>query len=73
MKATRDSADEIGALLPEYFAECVKRNIFSVRVIHGKGTGTLREGVQRLLEKTPGVGGMAVARRRGERRLGREG
>ena len=26
-----------------------------VRVIHGKGTGTLREGVHRLLEKLPEV------------------
>ena len=48
-------ADEIGALLPEYFAECRKKNIIAVRVIHGKDTGALREGVHRLLEKTPGV------------------
>lgn len=48
-------ADEIGDLLPEYFSECRKRNILSVRVIHGKGTGTLREGVHRLLEKMPGI------------------
>ncbi|MEI6535245.1 MAG: Smr/MutS family protein [Verrucomicrobiaceae bacterium] len=48
-------ADEIGDLLPEYFAECRKRNFLAVRVIHGKGTGTLREGVHRLLEKMPGI------------------
>jgi len=46
---------EIGDLLPEYFAECRKNGIFSVRVIHGKGTGTLREGVHRILERLPEV------------------
>jgi DNA-nicking Smr family endonuclease len=48
-------ADEIDDLLPEYFSECRKRNILAVRVIHGKGTGTLREGVHRLLEQMPGI------------------
>ncbi|MEY4483960.1 MAG: hypothetical protein RL693_1412 [Verrucomicrobiota bacterium] len=47
--------NEIGELLPDYFAECRKRGILTVRVIHGKGTGTLREGVHRLLEKIPEV------------------
>jgi DNA-nicking Smr family endonuclease len=46
---------EVAELLPEYFAECRKRGILTVRVIHGKGTGTLREGVHRLLEKMPEV------------------
>ena len=42
---------DLGSLLPDYFAECQKRGILSVRVIHGKGTGALREGVHRLLPK----------------------
>lgn len=46
---------EVRSLLPEYFAECRKRGIMSVRVVHGKGTGSLREGVHRLLEKMPEV------------------
>ena len=46
---------DIGELLPGYFEECRKRGILSVRVIHGKGTGALREGVHRVLEKLPGV------------------
>ncbi len=46
---------EIGELLPAYFEECCKRGILSVRVIHGKGSGTLREGVHRLLERLPEV------------------
>ncbi|MDB6074538.1 MAG: mismatch repair protein MutS [Verrucomicrobiaceae bacterium] len=46
---------DIGDLLPDYFEECRKRGILSVRIIHGKGTGALREGVHRVLEKLPGM------------------
>ena len=46
---------EIGELLPEYFLECQRLGIRGVRVIHGKGTGTLRESVHALLRKLPGV------------------
>jgi DNA-nicking Smr family endonuclease len=48
-------ATDVPELLPEYFSECQKRGILTVRVVHGKGTGTLREGVHRLLEKMPEV------------------
>lgn len=47
--------NEIGSLLPEYFRECRRRGILNVRVIHGKGRGTLREGVHRLLKRRPEV------------------
>ncbi|BCX49294.1 DNA mismatch repair protein mutS [Haloferula helveola] len=46
---------EIGELIPEYLAECRREGIRSVRVIHGKGTGTLREGVHALLRRMPEV------------------
>ena len=46
---------EIGELLPEYFGECQRAGIRGVRVIHGKGTGTLRESVHSLLRKLPEV------------------
>ncbi|MGB1130580.1 MAG: Smr/MutS family protein [Haloferula sp.] len=46
---------EIGELLPEYFSECLHEGITSVRVIHGKGTGALREGVHALLRRLPEV------------------
>jgi DNA-nicking Smr family endonuclease len=46
---------EVGELLPEYFRVCREKEIFRVRVIHGKGTGALREGVHRLLRKLPEV------------------
>lgn len=47
--------NELGDLLPEYFHECLSHGIRSVRVIHGKGTGTLREGVHTLLRRLPEV------------------
>lgn len=46
---------EIASLLEDYFAECVRAGIFSVRVVHGKGTGTLRETVHALLRRSPRV------------------
>ncbi len=46
---------EIGELLPEYFEECRRLGIRGVRVIHGKGSGALREGVHALLRRLPEV------------------
>ena len=40
---------EVGDLLEDYLGECRKLGILSVRVIHGKGTGTLRTGVHEKL------------------------
>jgi DNA-nicking Smr family endonuclease len=46
---------EVAELLPEYFAECLEEGITTVRVIHGKGTGALRERVHILLGRLPEV------------------
>lgn len=46
---------EIPDLLDDYFAECIRADIFSVRVIHGKGKGILKNRVQGLLSKNPMV------------------
>ncbi len=51
---------EIAALLEDYFAECRRRGIFRVRVVHGKGTGTLRTTVQSRLRQMPGVASFAT-------------
>jgi DNA-nicking Smr family endonuclease len=40
---------DLGELLPAYFEQCKAHGILQVRVIHGKGSGALREGVHRLL------------------------
>lgn len=44
---------EVTRLLDDYFAECIKRGIFRVRVVHGKGTGTLRTTVHAQLRRSP--------------------
>lgn len=52
---------EVATLLEDYFAECRARGILHVRVIHGKGTGTLRETVHARLRAMPGVAGFQAA------------
>lgn len=44
---------EIKELVPEYLSACREKGIYSVRIIHGKGTGTLRRTVQSILTKSP--------------------
>jgi len=44
---------EVKELLADYLSECRRRGIFQVRIIHGKGTGALRETVHHFLEKMP--------------------
>ena len=41
-------------LLPAWFEECRARGILTVRVIHGKGSGSLRTGVHALLPRLAG-------------------
>lgn len=52
---------EVTRLLDDYFAECLKRDIGRVRVIHGKGTGTLRELVHAHLRRSTHVMDFTVA------------
>ncbi len=46
---------EIASLLEDYFAECRRRGLNRVRVIHGKGIGTLRATVEAQLRRSPVV------------------
>lgn len=46
---------EIPDLFDDYFAACIEEQIYSVRVIHGKGKGILKKRVQELLKKNPMV------------------
>ena len=46
---------DIADLLENYFDECIKADIFSVRVIHGKGKGIQKRQVHRNLQKNPRV------------------
>ena len=42
---------DLKELIPDYLASCMEKGIFQVRIIHGKGTGTLRRTVIALLAK----------------------
>jgi DNA-nicking Smr family endonuclease len=44
---------ETSRVLAAYLEACREKGIVSVRVIHGKGTGTLRETVQAFLRYSP--------------------
>jgi DNA-nicking Smr family endonuclease len=46
---------DVPNLLDDYFTACAASGIFSVRVIHGKGSGMLKKRVQGILTKHPMV------------------
>lgn len=46
---------DLGELIPAYLDACAERGIREVRIVHGKGTGTLRTTVQALLRRSPRV------------------
>lgn len=47
--------DEVKDLVPEYLAACRERGILQVRIVHGKGIGTLRRIVHSTLNTLPYV------------------
>jgi DNA-nicking Smr family endonuclease len=46
---------EVPELLEDYFSECIKAGIYSVRIIHGKGKGIQKKRVRALLRRNPMV------------------
>ena len=46
---------DIPDLLVDYFEACIDADIYSVRIVHGKGRGVLKKRVQELLKKNPMV------------------
>jgi DNA-nicking Smr family endonuclease len=46
---------DVKSLVPEYLRTCREKGILQVRIIHGKGTGTLRRTVQSVLDRCDGV------------------
>ncbi|GAB4326385.1 MAG: hypothetical protein Kow0074_20890 [Candidatus Zixiibacteriota bacterium] len=44
---------DVKSLVPDYIEECRRRGITRLRIIHGKGTGTLRRIVHGILESHP--------------------
>jgi DNA-nicking Smr family endonuclease len=47
--------NETKDVLLEYIAECLKRDILAIRVVHGKGIGVQREIVRSVLSTHPNV------------------
>lgn len=43
---------DLGELLPAYLSECRARGLRRVRIVHGKGTGTLRATVHAQLRRS---------------------
>jgi DNA-nicking Smr family endonuclease len=52
---------EVADLIASYLAECQARGILRVRIIHGKGLGSLRRTVHALLGRHPDVISFALA------------
>jgi len=48
---------ETRRVLEAYFEACREKGILTVRVIHGKGTGTRKETVHTFLRRSPFVAG----------------
>ena len=46
---------EIKDLVPEYLQACRERGILSLRIVHGKGDGTLKRMVHAILKRTQAV------------------
>jgi len=51
---------DVPSLLDEYLAECRRHGLRRVRIVHGKGTGTLRATVHARLRQMPGIAGITT-------------
>jgi len=57
---------DLGELIPAYLAACHERGLREIRIVHGKGTGTLRTTVHVLLQRSP----LVLSYRLGDERTG---
>jgi len=57
--------EEVKHLVPDYIAQCRKLGIMQIRIVHGKGTGALRETVHSLLAGLPEVDSFKLADEQG--------
>lgn len=53
--------EELGSLIPEYIDACRDEQIYRLRIIHGKGTGSVRRSVHALLDRNPHVKSYSLA------------
>lgn len=49
------SPGDVKTLVPDYLEACKEKGIQEARIIHGKGTGSLRRTVHAILDKLPYV------------------
>jgi dsDNA-specific endonuclease/ATPase MutS2 len=52
---------DVKPLLRDYIAECSRRGMLEIRIVHGKGTGALRETVHSVLRRLPEVASFRLA------------
>jgi DNA-nicking Smr family endonuclease len=52
---------DVKDLVPDYLEACREKGILHVRIVHGKGVGSLRRTVHAVLERTPGIAGYRLA------------
>jgi dsDNA-specific endonuclease/ATPase MutS2 len=55
------SPKDLSTLIDEYIDACLEKKIYSIRIIHGKGTGNIRRSVHSLLQRNPYVTGYQLA------------
>jgi len=49
------SPRDVKQLVPDYIEACIRKRIFHLRIVHGKGKGILREIVHSILSQHPSV------------------
>ncbi|MBO6524796.1 MAG: Smr/MutS family protein [Balneolaceae bacterium] len=49
------SPKDVKELVPDYIEACLEKEIYSLRIIHGKGKGVLRRLVHNMLDKHDAV------------------
>lgn len=52
---------DVAELVADYLDECARLGFEEVRIVHGKGKGTLRRTVHAVLDRHPAVAGYALA------------
>lgn len=52
---------DLGNLIPDYIDACLEKEIYQLRIIHGKGIGNIRRSVHALLDRNPKVTSYSLA------------
>jgi DNA-nicking Smr family endonuclease len=52
---------DVGSLVPEWIGACAEAGLRELRLVHGKGTGALRERVHALLRRDARVASFRLA------------